>query len=111
MVDRASRRGPQPDGSAEQALLLGRLREHLMLVRTAATANEFVDLAVAEQLHARLATLVGSFDALDGEQRQVLRDAVSYLVRVDDEEDDLRSPIGFDDDAVVIEAALSRLPG
>jgi hypothetical protein len=36
---------------------------------------------------------------------------VDYLLRTDDEEDDLRSPIGFDDDAEVIEAALRRARG
>ena len=38
----------------------------------------------------------------------MLADAVDYLVRTDDEEDDLRSPIGFEDDAEVVEAALEQ---
>ena len=50
-----------------------------------------------------------SWDNLDDEQRAVLVDAVRYLVRTDDEEDDLRSPIGFEDDAEVVEAALDKI--
>jgi hypothetical protein len=37
--------------------------------------------------------------------------AVDYLVQTDDEENDLRSPIGFDDDAEVVEAALKQVRG
>ncbi|MDQ3150810.1 MAG: hypothetical protein M3R63_03505 [Actinomycetota bacterium] len=34
---------------------------------------------------------------------------MAYLVRTGDEEDDLRSPIGFEDDADVMDAALARI--
>ena len=85
------------------------LRSHLTRVRAAAEHNEFVDAARAEQLHAELESALGRFDELDPGQRRVLKDAVAYLVRIDDEEDDLRSPVGFDDDAEVVEAAMARL--
>lgn len=85
------------------------MRTHLEHVRTAARDNEFVDAAEAIRLHMLLAEALESWDDLDGEQRAVLADAVHYLVRTDDEEDDLRSPIGFEDDAEVVEAALRKI--
>ncbi len=39
----------------------------------------------------------------------MLTDAVTYLVRTDDEEDDFLSPISFEDDAEVVEAALRKI--
>ena len=82
---------------------------HLEHVRDAARENEFVDAAEAIRLHMLLADALESWDDLDAEQRSVLTEAVTYLVRTDDDEDDLRSPIGFEDDAEVVEAALRKL--
>lgn len=85
------------------------MHAHLEHVRTAARDNEFVDAAEAVRLHLLLTEALESWDALDAEQRTLLTDAVAYLVRTDDEEDDLRSPIGLEDDAEVIEATLARI--
>ena len=85
------------------------MRTHLEYVRAAARDNEFVDAAEAIRLHILLTEALESWEHLDGDQRVVLADAVHYLVRTDDEEDDLRSPIGFEDDAEVIEAALDKI--
>lgn len=82
---------------------------HLVHVREAASDNEFVDIAEAERLHAQLRSALGAWDHLDGEQRRILSEAVTYLVQTDDEEDDFRSPIGFEDDTEVVAAALRRI--
>lgn len=89
--------------------LSSRLNQHLGAVQAAAEDNEFVDLAGAEALHEQLRCILVHHEDLDTEQRRVLADAINYFVRIDDDEDDLRSPIGFDDDAEVVEAALTRL--
>ena len=75
----------------------------------AAQDNEFVDAAEAIRLHMLLSQALDAWPQFDTEQRAVLADAVIYLVRTDDDEDDLRSPIGFEDDAEVVEAALTML--
>ena len=93
----------------EQDTLRAVMRAHLDHVRAAARDNEFVDAAEAIRLHVLLAQALESWSVLDVEERAVLTDAVTYLVQTDDEEDDLRSPIGFEDDAEVVEAALTRL--
>jgi uncharacterized membrane protein YkvA (DUF1232 family) len=74
--------------------------------------NEFIDLAEAERLAGVLQDALGGWAGWDERQRQVLTDAVGYLVACkddEDDEDDLHSPIGFEDDATVVEAALRRL--
>lgn len=82
---------------------------HLARVRETANDNEFLDVSRAERLHAQLRSALKSWDNLDGEQRRILAEAVTYLVRADDEEDDLQSPIGFEDDTEVVAAALRRI--
>lgn len=86
-----------------------RLHAHLRLVQAAAEENEFVDLSRATELHQQLHRALDYHGELDGTRLGVLTDAIDYLVRVEDDEDDLRSPIGFDDDAEIIEAALARV--
>jgi cytochrome P450 len=91
--------------------LRARLQDHLAQVRAAAEDNEFVDLHLAELLHSRLDAALTGWPGYDDEQRAALIGAVDYLVQTDDEENDLRSPIGFDDDAEVVEAALKQVRG
>ncbi|MCE3554506.1 hypothetical protein LWC33_23990 [Pseudonocardia sp. RS11V-5] len=91
--------------------LRARLQDHLAQVRAAAEDNEFVDLHLAEQLHSRLTAALDGWSTYDHEQRAALTGAVNYLVQTDDEENDLRSPIGFDDDAEIVMAALRRVGG
>jgi hypothetical protein len=91
--------------------LRARLQDHLAQVWAAAEDNEFVDLELARQLHERLTASLQGWSGYDDEQRAALVAAVDYLVQTDDEENDLRSPIGFDDDAEVVMAALKRVEG
>ncbi len=86
--------------------LVDLMEAHLARVHAAAEDNEFVDAAEAHRLHARLRDALRAWSSFDAEQRRTLSEAVAYLVRTDDQEDDLRSPIGFEDDAEVVEAAL-----
>lgn len=111
---RGMKPAPQPaspgqPGDPEQDQLTRRLAQHLRVVRAAAQENEFVDLPLAEQLHARLGEVVERWVDYDAEQRKIIAEAVGYLVRTDDDENDLRSPVGFDDDAEVVEEALHRI--
>jgi hypothetical protein len=59
------------------------MRTHLEHVRAAARDNEFVDAAEAIRLHMLLAEALESWEHLDADQREVLADAVHYLVRTD----------------------------
>src|SRR5689334_6296109 len=96
---------------SEPGQLRDELSVHLDAVRSASAENEFVDLVQAELLHVKLGEALDDWGSYDEGQRSALREAVEYLIRTNDEEDDLRSPIGFDDDTEVVEAALRRVQG
>lgn len=93
----------------DQHDLIDQMDAHLVHVRDAARENEFVDIAEAEQIHQRLRATLETWHELTDDQRQILSEAVAYLVRTSDDEDDLRSPIGFEDDAEVVSTALERI--
>ena len=95
--------------TAERDRLLAQLREHMTRVRAAANDNEFVDLPRAENLHERLVDALARYEHLDSKGRDVLTDAVAYFARTEDEENDVLSPVGFDDDAEVVAEALRRV--
>lgn len=89
--------------------LIRQVDAHLVRVLDAARENEFVDIAEAEQIHRRLRVELEIWHELSDDQRQALAEAVAYLVRICDDEDDLHSPIGLEDDAEVVNNALKRI--
>lgn len=73
------------------------------------SGHEFVDHQLAESLHRSMDSVLDRwFDLSEEHQRMVAR-AVAYLVDTDDDEHDLRSPIGFVDDAEQIQAVLTAV--
>jgi hypothetical protein len=95
------------------AELLARRRAidaHLAAVRQAAAGRDFLDLGGALSAAERLHTMLDEAARLDAEQRSVLAAAIDYFTEAHDLECDLSSPLGFDDDLEVIDAA-ERLIG
>jgi ATP-dependent helicase HepA len=57
-----------------------------------------------------LATALEDVDSLDPTDRSLLRAAIDYYLLIDDEQNDIKTPGGFDDDRAVVEAVLRVLP-
>lgn len=88
----------EPDALEAQ---LGELSEHL---ETQAPHTEFMDIELARKLVRRCLALVNGLDHdTPEEHRRLIQTAVRYLILEEDSEGDTTSPIGFDDDALVIE--------
>jgi hypothetical protein len=98
-----------PTSAEELPGLRLRVASHLAWVRAQSAAYPAVDVDTASQLATTLGHLLDEPDVYDAEARALLRGAVHYFVMRDDGEDDLRSPIGFDDDARVVNAVLDAL--
>jgi uncharacterized membrane protein YkvA (DUF1232 family) len=82
---------------------------HLAAVRRLATQQDFVDLRTAEAVAARLKARIGVCDSYNGEQLGVLQAALDYFLEPNDKEADFASPLGFDDDARVVEEAEAQI--
>lgn len=89
---------------AEQRI---RLDEHLVKVR--ASEYEFVQADLAERIATNLITVIEDGGSLSDAARATVRAAVTYFVASHDAEDDLLSPIGFEDDAFVVNEALTLI--
>lgn len=68
-----------------------------------------LDLNLAEQVHIRLRAILDRWDDLSDEDRAAVADTVEYVVTDDDEEHDLRSPIGLEGDAEHVAELERRL--
>ncbi len=73
-----------------------------------AASNQMINLPLAQALVAALdQALAGPQLATD--HSRWIKAAACYLIHVDDDENDLASPIGFDDDAEVVNACLRHV--
>lgn len=84
------------------------LADHLKVVEARAAEREHVELALAGDLVASFTALIEG-GGLDDEQRALLVGAIDYFLEARDAEDDLTSPIGFEDDAYIANTAFERL--
>ena len=82
----------------ELALLNATLAAHRQMLLGAHEANPDLDLHRALEVHAGLGAILTRWsDYRASEQRMIVK-TIEYLVNDEDDEPDLRSPNGFDDD-------------
>ena len=98
----------------EPPLAIGALRDqiatYLVELEEKATTCEFLDLQLARRVGARCRALLDGLQTDPPEEtRQLVQAAVRYFVTDEDAEGDSSSPIGFDDDALVVEVVAKEL--
>lgn len=75
----------------------------------AATDNEFLDRELALSLHKKLESVLDRWHSYNASQRSHVVRTITYVVDMDDEEHDLRSPIGFVDDSEHVDELLTAI--
>lgn len=90
--------------------LLARAREHVSRTRAAYEVNPLLDLGLAEALLRAIEALFGQWQSVPSFARGWCKGMVLYFASCNKDEDDHESPIGFDDDAEVINSCL-RMAG
>lgn len=92
---------------AEIPSLKTRIDAHLERVRGALTRNEFVNLPLAQRVADVLKQILSDYpDLLGDHSRAWVIGATRVFLETHDVLDDLASPIGFDDDARILNAVL-----
>lgn len=94
----------------ELSELLRGARDHVAETRRKAEANPLLDVQVAEALLASIEEIATAWDALPSHAQQWCRGMMLYFADCNQGGDDYDSPVGFDDDAEVVNACL-RLAG
>lgn len=79
---------------------------HLAETREAHQNNRLVNLRLASAIREVLASVVAQWEQIDANASFWLAGAILYYASSDDDEVDLTSPIGFDDDVEVLNACL-----
>ncbi|MEQ1503095.1 MAG: hypothetical protein ABMB14_12735 [Myxococcota bacterium] len=85
------------------------VEEHLAEVRRAAIDDPFVDLATAERVAAGCHALLDAWSGFDPDARAWTQVACLYFADPRDDEDDLASIVGFDDDLEVLHHVTERV--
>ncbi|MEM8923573.1 MAG: hypothetical protein AAGD35_08710 [Actinomycetota bacterium] len=96
-----------PTSADELAQLPEVVELHLHQIREDREAN--TDVATAEAIGASLLALLSENEAFDADDRALIRGAVEYFLLADDASDDIGDVLGFDDDARVLNAVLTRI--
>lgn len=90
-------------------VLLQQLHDYRASVREAARINPFLDIDEGERIIEVMLGLLARWHEFTTHQQEAVRSTVAYVVTTDDEEHDLRSPIGFVDDAERVDELLAAL--
>ena len=86
--------------------LLSAARQHLDRTRAAHAANRLVNVRLAAAIVGVLEELFLTWSSLGSNQARWLRGAIHYYATSNDEEPDFQSPLGFEDDAEILNACL-----
>lgn len=87
--------------------LLAAAEEHLARAEAAYDANPDVDIDAARQIVSRLRVIAKDWDSIPELAKPCCRGMFLYFAEEDDEMSDLASPVGFADDAEVVNACLA----
>ena len=102
-------RRKRPTTLVELVDMRGSIDAHFAIVAAAGSTRDFVDVRSARRLADRLHAWLDDAASLDADGRSTLAAAIDYFIDTADAEDDLMSPLGFDDDTEIIDAAHRML--
>ena len=86
-----------------------RLQAHLDKIRHVAHEDDYLDIGLVERIGEALERLIEASAERSDEDRRLVHTAVRYFIHEHDAVDDLSSPTGFDDDAMVVSAVARYL--
>ena len=97
------------DRAAEMPLdaLLQTARDHVERTQLAYQSNPLLDLALAQALLGSIEKLLADWMSVPKFAECWCKGMILYFASCNEDEDDHQSPIGFDDDAEVINACLT----
>jgi len=75
-------------------------------IKDAHEKNSIVNVRLAGAIVSSIHAVCGDWDNIPDAAKSWCKGMIQYFVKTDDDEDDFESPIGFDDDADVLNACL-----
>lgn len=103
--DRLSECATKSQQTSPQILLIA-AKQHLELAGKAHFENQLVNIRLASAIVKVLEELVENWSSMDLNQAWWLKGAMHYFATSNDDEPDFESPLGFEDDAEILNACL-----
>ncbi|MBM7572940.1 hypothetical protein [Aquibacillus albus] len=92
-----------------QKILKQNVEKHYNKVQEATKQNEFININLAKKIKDVCLILIEKFDTVSTEEKRYINATVNYFITSEDEEEDLFSPLGFDDDVEILNECLKLI--
>ncbi|MYL37369.1 hypothetical protein [Halobacillus litoralis] len=91
------------------SILRQTIENHFEKIQEATKQNEFINLHLAEKIREVCLILINEYKKVSHDEQRYINATINYFVDINDEEDDLYSPLGFDDDAEIVNECLELI--
>ncbi|WP_277679362.1 hypothetical protein [Gracilibacillus dipsosauri] len=90
-------------------ILKQNVENHFRKVQQATAQNEFINVNLAKEIQDVCLALISYYDNANNNEQRYINATINYFTTSDDEEEDFFSPIGFDDDAEIVNECLELI--
>jgi uncharacterized membrane protein YkvA (DUF1232 family) len=87
-------------------LLKNSIEKYMQRIEEETTSNEFINVTLANKIKDVCMILIKDYEKVDNEKKKYIVATINYFITAYDDEEDLFSPLGFDDDAEVLNECL-----
>lgn len=90
-------------------ILKQQVKKYLKKIEVETCHNEFINLPLAKKIGETSLSLLDFYEQHNQEEQEFIHSTIQYFLNANDDEEDLYSPIGFDDDAEIMNECLRLL--
>ncbi|MFJ7364037.1 hypothetical protein ACIQWQ_07885 [Peribacillus frigoritolerans] len=90
-------------------ILRQNVENHINKIMEETSHNEFINVKLAKKIKDICLILIDGYDKGTTDEQKYINAAVNYFIATDDEEKDLFSPLGFDDDVEILNECLKLI--
>ena len=90
-------------------ILRQNVENHINRIMEETSHNEFINVKLAKKIKDICLILIDEYDKCTTDAQRYINATVNYFIATDDEEEDLFSPLGFDDDAEILNECLKLI--
>jgi uncharacterized membrane protein YkvA (DUF1232 family) len=90
-------------------ILKQQIQKYLKEIEKETLQNEFINLPLAKKIARVCLLLLDVYDQYNEEEKKFINATINYFLHSHDDEEDLYSPLGFDDDAEILNECLRLL--
>lgn len=94
---------------ANPSILKQKVESYVERIKEEITHNEFINVELAKKIRDVCMVLIDEYEKASNIDKKYINATINYFITTDDDEEDLFSPLGFDDDAEIINECLKLI--